>query len=56
MLIMSYLTSHLTPLELDGVGLELEPRVFKALVAGIFITIATLLFLLGLQSWYLAEF
>lgn len=31
MLIVSYLMSHLTPFELDAVGLELEPRVADAL-------------------------
>lgn len=33
MLIVSYLMSHLTPCELDAVGLELEPRVADALFA-----------------------
>lgn len=33
MLIVSYLMSHLTPFELDAVGLELEPRVADALFA-----------------------
>lgn len=36
MLIISYLMPRSTPLELDAVGLEIEPRVLKALFAAIF--------------------
>ena len=66
MLIISYLMSHSTPLELDAGGLETEPKVPQALFAVIsfilfyFIfwlaTITTLHSLRGLQDWHVAEF